>query len=244
VASGMIAAWLRPVTQGVDIRFTLGLHTGCASAFVLADSDITQFEDGQDVAVTGGIGGLFHNIALRFIANDGFVAEDFTWRDFPPDQLLLALQDGTADVAVFPDNLGEQWILDGTLRRIRSLHEDPDFKYEACCVLGIAGDFFDENPLTSERISRAVFNAAQWIGESDENKAEAAQLLIDYGYISSSVEYAVSLMQMWDWALVHEMTEQTLHNTVREYQALGIIDANISPDIVEEQIWHPCSSQE
>ena len=239
VASGMIAAWLRPVTQGIDIRFTAGLHTGCASAFVLADSDIDSFEEGQNIAITGGIGGLFHNIGLRFIANDGFRADDFVWRDFPADQILLALQNGSADLAVFPDNLGEQWIEDGTLRRIRSLHEDPDFKEEACCVLGIAGTFYDENPHTSERISHAVFRAAQWLEESDENKLEAAQLLIDAGYLSSTPEYSVQLMQLFQFALSHDTTRKTLERTVTEYKDLGIIDEQVSSDLVSDQIWKP-----
>ena len=243
VASGMIAAWLRPVTQGIDIRFTAGLHTGCASAFVLADSDIDSFEEGQDIAITGGVGGLFHNIGLRFIANDGFGADDFTWRDFPADQILIALQNGSVDLAVFPDNLGEQWIEDGTLRRIRSLHEDPDFKEEACCVLGIAGAFYDENPHTSERISRAVFRAAQWLDESDENKLEAAQLLIDEGYLSSTPEYSVQLMQLFQFALSHDTTRETLERTVVEYQALGIISEQVSPDLVQEQIWRPFNKE-
>jgi hypothetical protein len=35
--AGMIAGWLKPITNGIDLKFTVGLHTGCASAFVLAD---------------------------------------------------------------------------------------------------------------------------------------------------------------------------------------------------------------
>ncbi|MDR3296214.1 MAG: ABC transporter substrate-binding protein [Clostridiales Family XIII bacterium] len=240
-AAGMIAGWLKPITNGVDIRFSVGLHTGCASAFVLADSSIQSFADakGKTVAINGGIGGIYHNIGYRFIAHDGFVPEDFTWKDFPADQTLLILQKGEADVAVFSDQLAEQWVQDGTLRRIRSLHEDADFADEACCVFGFSGAFLDENPITAEKVSRAVYNAALWIGESDANKEEAAQILLDNGYISGTKEYAVSLMKLFRWGLPNDLTEATLNLSVTDYQDLGVISAGLDPVEINKQVWAP-----
>ncbi len=239
--AGMTAGWLKPVTNGVDIKFTVGLHTGCASAFVLADSPIKSFADakGKTIAINGGIGGVYHNIGYRFIAHDGFKPEDFTWKDFPADQTLLVLQKGEADVAVFSDQLAEKWVQDGTLRRIRSLHEDEDFADEACCVLGISGSFLAENPVTSEKISRAIYQAALWIGESDENKEEAAQILLDNGYISGTKEYAVSLMKLFRWGLPNDLTETTLDVSITDYQELGVISADINPAELKAQVWAP-----
>jgi NitT/TauT family transport system substrate-binding protein len=238
-AAGMIAGWLKPITNGIDLRFTVGLHTGCASAFVLADSGITKFAKGQTVAINGGVGGVYHNIGYRFIAHDGFVPEDFTWKDFPADQTLLILQNGNADVAVFSDQLAEKWVQDGTLRRIRSLHEDKDFQSESCCVLGIAGAFLDKNPVASEKISRAIYKAALWIGESDANKEEAAQILLDNGYISGTKDYAVSLMKLFRWGLPSDLTEATLDLSVVDYQKLGVISDTLDPAAVKAQIWAP-----
>jgi NitT/TauT family transport system substrate-binding protein len=240
-SAGMIAGWLKPITNGVDIRFTVGLHTGCTAAFVLTGSPINSFADakGKVIAISGGIGGVYHNIGYRFIAHDGFVPEDFTWRDFPADQTLLVLERGNADVAIIGDQLAEKWVQDGTLRRIRSLHEDKDFADEACCVFGISGAFLAENPVTSEKISRAVYNAALWIGASDANKEEAAQILLDNGYISGTKEYAVSLMKLFKWGLPNNLTEATLDLSVKEYQKLGVISANLNPAEVKAQIWVP-----
>jgi NitT/TauT family transport system substrate-binding protein len=240
-AAGMIAGWLKPITNGVNIKFAVGLHTGCASAFVLAESPIQSFADakGGTVAINGGIGGVYHNIGYRFIAHDGFVPEDFTWKDFPADQTLLILQKGEADVAVFSDQLAEKWVQDGTLRRIRSLHEDADFADEACCVFGFSGEFLDANPETAAKISRAIYNAALWIGESDANKEEAAQILLDNEYISGTKEYAVSLMKLFRWGLPNDLTEATLDLSITDYQKLGVISDSLNPAEVKAQIWAP-----
>ncbi|MCL1862844.1 MAG: ABC transporter substrate-binding protein [Defluviitaleaceae bacterium] len=238
--AGMLAGWLVPVTQGIDIRFTQGLHTGCASAFVLADSHITAFEIGQSVAVSGAIGGAFHNIATRFIHREGLVTDDFTWRDFPPAEAVIALQNGAVQVAVIPDQVGQRFVDDGVLRVIRSLDDD-DFETENCCVLGLMGSFIDENTEVAERITRAVYNASRWMNESEENKREAVTVLIQAGYLSAAIDidYVVGLMSNWIWGVPHDITEQTLITSIDEYQALGVINPALDPDALRLQVWHP-----
>ncbi|MDR3332983.1 MAG: ABC transporter substrate-binding protein [Synergistaceae bacterium] len=240
-SAGMIAAWLKPVTNGVDIVFTLGLHTGCASAVVLADSDIKSFEDvkGETVAINGGIGGIYHNIAFRFVAHDGFKATDFKWKDFPADQSLVVLQRGDAKVAVLSDQLAEKWVQEGQVRRIRSLTFDDDFKNEACCVMGISGKFLAENPVTSEKISRAMYRASLWLRESEENRREAARILLDGGHISGTAEYALTLLNMYAFGLNNAVTEKSLYDSVDEYKALGVLDEKLDAEAVKAQIWRP-----
>jgi len=238
--AGMLSGWFVPVTQGIDIRFTLGLHTGCALAFVLADSDITELQAGQEIAVSGAIGGAFHNIALRFAYREGLAPNDFTWRDFPAAEAVIALQDGTVQVAVIPDQVGQRFVDDGILRRIRSL-DDADFANDNCCVLGMTGSFIDTNPQTAERITRAVYRASLWIDESDDNKRKAVELLIEAGYVSAGidVEYVVGLMSGWRWGMPHELTEQTLVTSIAEYQAMGVISPNLDPDEIKANVWWP-----
>ncbi|MDR0819190.1 MAG: ABC transporter substrate-binding protein [Oscillospiraceae bacterium] len=240
-SAGMIAGWLKPVTNGVDIVFTVGLHTGCASAVVLADSATAGFSDavGGNVAISGGIGGVYHNIGYRMVAHDGFTADQFKWADFPADQGLLVLQRGEADILIVSDQLAEKWVQDGDVKRIRSLTLDDDFKGEACCVMGISGAFLKENPITSEKISRAVYNAAKWIQESEANKREAAQILLDGGHISGTVDYAVDLLTLYTYGLSQDITEKSLYDSVDEYKDLGVLSADIDVEQVKAQIWQP-----
>jgi NitT/TauT family transport system substrate-binding protein len=240
-SAGMIAAWLKPITNGVDIVFTVGLHTGCASAIALADSDIKSFSDvkGDTIAINGGIGGVYHNIAFRFVAHDGFKAADFKWKDFPADQSLLVLQRGEAKIAVLSDQLAEKWVQEGQVRRIRSLTFDKDFVDESCCVMGISGKFLNENPVTSEKITRAIYKASLWLNESEENRREAARILLDGGHISGTPEYALDLLNMYRFGIDNATTEKSLYDSVDEYKALGVLDAKVDPDALKAVIWRP-----
>jgi len=241
-SAGMIAVWLKPVSNGIDIVFTVGLHTGCTSAVVLTDSSIQSLSDlqkGATIAISNGIGGQNQNIAFRFLAHDGLDQNDYKWADFPADQALLVLQRGEAEVYVGPDQIVEKWVQEGTARRIRSLDFDDDFANEACCVMGISGEFLRANPITSEKISRAVYKAALWLKESEANRAEAVQILLDGGWISGTEEYALSLMNLYEWGIDNERTEKSLYDAVDEYKQLGILDEAVNADDLKAQIWHP-----
>lgn len=236
-SAGMVAGWLKPITSGVDLVFTVGLHTGCASAIVLADSPIDSFADakGEVVAINGGIGGVYHNIAYRLIAHDGFVPEDFTWKDFPADQALQVLQKGEAAVAVLADQLAEKWVQEGLVKRIRSTTLDEDFKDETCCVMGIAGDFLRENPIISEKISRAVYKASLWV---EENKDETARILVEKGHLSGDPEYSASLLKLYRFDVDNAGTEKSIYDSVDEYKALGVIDQDLDVEAFKKQVWH------
>jgi NitT/TauT family transport system substrate-binding protein len=237
--AGMIAGWLKPITNGVDLRITVGLHTGCSSAFVLADSDITAFVEGQTIGFAGGVGGIHNNIGLTFAAREGFTQSQLVWKDFGDASALLGvLQNGEADVIVMADQVAEKWVQEGTVKRIYSQHEGK-FANDACCVLSIRGEFYDANPITSKKLSRAIYKAAKWIDSSDENKLETAELLLENGHIAGTAEYAVSLMKLFTFGLDTETTEKSIYTTVDEYKQLGIIDSDVDVETVKAQIWKP-----
>lgn len=238
-SAGMIAGWLTSVQNGVDIRFVVGLHTGCAAAVTLPDSDITGFEPGQKIGVVGNIGGIYHNIGLRMAAHDGFSADDFTWLGFDSSAILLALQDHEVDVIVVSEQLSQQWLNEGSVKQIRSLTTDDDFKDEACCVMGISGKFYDENPVTSYKITRAVYRASLWLAESEENRAEAAKILVDNGYVACSEEYALQLLNYYQFGLDNATTEKSLYDSVDEYIQLGVLSAEADAEAFKAQIWQP-----
>lgn len=235
-ALGMLTDWLPSIQNGVDLRFSIALHTGCTSAAVLPDSGITAFQKGQRVGVVGAIGGVYHNIALRFIAHDGFKAEDFTWVSLDSGTILKALQEGQVDVIVAADQLIVQWEDDGLVSTIRSQTFDDDFKNEACCAIGFPGEFVEENPVTVLKITRAIYNSALWIQESDANRKEAAKLLIDGGYASGEVDYNARLLGTMKYGLDNQDLEKSLSDIVDEFVELEILNPNTDTEAFKDQI--------
>lgn len=235
-ALGMLTDWLPSIQNGVDLRFPLALHTGCTSAAVLKDSSVTKFEKGQKVGVVGPIGGVFHNIALRFIVHDGFKADDFQWVSLDAGTILKALQEGQVDVIVAPDQMMLQWEDDGLVKLIRSQTFDDDFKDEACCAVGFPGEFVEENPVTVLKVTRAIYNAALWIQESDANRLEATQLLNDAGYVSGDPEFNARVLGNLRYGLNNKDLETSLSHIVDEFVELEILNKDTDKEAFKKQI--------
>lgn len=236
---GFMASWLPAISNGVGFTFTTGIHTGCGSCVVLADSDIETFSDaaGGTIAVSGGFGSGVHNYGMRAVIHEGMTVEDFNWINFDASLGLEVLKKGDAQILVGADQMVQKWIDAGEVRRIHSNTFDPDFKDEPCCVFGLSTKFIEENPICAEKITRAAYRAALWVDQSDENKYEAVQILADnYGF-NVDPDYCVQLMNMWKFGVSNEQCEICLNNSVSEYVDAGIIAENVDLDWLKSTAW-------
>ena len=235
VAIGFLSDWLLYYQNGEEVVSTLALHSGCASAAVLADSGKTKFEKGMRVGVAGSIGGIFHNIALRFINHDGFSTDDFTWVALDSGTLLAALQEGQVDVIVASDELIYNYVESGFAKVIRSQDYDPDFENEVCCSLGFNKDFVKNNPVTTYKVSKAVYRASKWLSESEENRSKAVDLLLEKQYISTTKEMGMELINLLHYGFGTKELVNTMNVIGKEYIDLGLLPADFDLSNAEDQ---------
>lgn len=45
VTDGLLNQWLKPIEQGLNVKFTAGIHTGCIQVLVPTDSAIASFKE-------------------------------------------------------------------------------------------------------------------------------------------------------------------------------------------------------
>lgn len=235
VAIGFLSDWLLYYQNGEEVVSTLALHSGCASAAALTDSEYDGFEKGMRIGVAGGIGGLFHNIGLRFVNHDGFTADDFTWVALDAGTLLAALQEGQVDAIVASDELIYNFVEAGYTKIIRSQDYDPDFEGEVCCSLGFSKDFVEKNPVTVYKITRAVYRASKWLEESEENREQAVDLLIDQQYISCTREMGIELINLLHYGFGTKELIGTTNVIGQEYKDLGLLPQDFDLSNAEEQ---------
>ncbi|MBR0204713.1 MAG: ABC transporter substrate-binding protein, partial [Synergistaceae bacterium] len=143
IAGGHIATLLVPAANGVRMKFTTGMHTGCKSLCVLADSPYKTTKDliGKTIAITTSIGGSDQNITMRFLLRDGIdPVRGVKYKATDSGAAVLAMQNGELEAALLSDQFIQKFLDNGTLRIIRSITFDDDFKDETCCIYAIAKD--------------------------------------------------------------------------------------------------------
>lgn len=234
---GHIAKFVPPTVNGVDAVFASGAHTGCKSLYVLNNDEINDTEGLKDktVAFPGAIGTADHNIAIRFFNNDGITPEEVKYKQVELSAIVQSMENGEVQGAILSDEYANKFVEDGTLKRIRSLSFDDDFKNEACCVNALNGDFVRENPLMAKAYNEAVLSTQKWI---EDNVEEAAQILFDNNWASGDFDAAVEMMESYNWAVTLDDTEKTLETVIEDYKNLGIIDSEITKEEFISNYWN------
>src|ERR1700674_79602 len=104
----LIMYLLKPIEQGLDVKFTAGVHTGCLRVQTATDSKIKTVQDlrGKRIGVPG-MGTppfIFANRVLNANGIDG--SRDVTWAVYPAGELGLALEKGQVDAVADSEPIG------------------------------------------------------------------------------------------------------------------------------------------
>ena len=92
----LVMYFLKPLEQGLDVKFTGGIHRGCLRVQAAANGNVRTVEDlrGKRIGVPG-MGTPPFVFAHRVLHAHGIEASrEITWRVFPAGELGLALDKG------------------------------------------------------------------------------------------------------------------------------------------------------
>jgi NitT/TauT family transport system substrate-binding protein len=156
----LVMYFLKPIEQGLDVKFTGGIHRGCLRVQAAKNSSINSIKDlrGKRIGVPG-MGTPPFIFANRVLGANGIDAsKEITWRVFPAGELGLALDKGA---------------------------KDAPYKDEYCCAVIVNGKFLSANPKAAAAATRALLKAAKWV---ETNPAAAARLSVEKGYLASNPE--------------------------------------------------------
>ena len=188
VTHHLIMYFLKPIEQGLDVKFTGGIHRGCLRVQAGTRSAIRSIKDlrGKRIGVPG-MGTPPFIFATRVLGANGIDAKkDVTWIVFPAGELGLALDKGEVDAVADSEPIGSMLLAAGKVRNIADQATDAPYKDEYCCAVLANGKFAAKNPKATAAATRALLKAAKWV---EANPAAAAKLSVEKKYLASTVEH-------------------------------------------------------
>lgn len=238
VTGDHIATMLVPTVNGVRVKFTTGIHSGCKSLYVPADSPIKTTADlvGKYVAIPDGIGGSDQNISMRFFNHDKIDPRQIKWKVAEAGIAVMAMKKGEVQAALLGDQFAKKFLDSGELRILRSLTFDEDFKQEACCIHAVNLDFYNENPVTVKKLTRAHEAASAWMMEHPE---EAVNTLQANKWAAGDPKLVLEIFKTYNFGIDDKATEATLRSTIDDYKSFGMIDAKKDTEELIRKVWDP-----
>ena len=229
----LVMYFLKPIEQGLDVRFLGGVHTGCLRVQTGVNSPIHKIQDlrGKRIGVPG-MGTPPFVFANRVLGTHGVDAStEITWKVFPAGELGLALTKGEVDAVADAEPIGTLLIANGKARNVEGMDEATDEPYasEYCCEIVANGKWIDANPDTAARATRAILKGAVWV---QKNPKAAAQLAVDKKYLASTVELNTIALSRLKYIPSVTLAAQTLHTAAKEMREAKML----SPDTDTEAL--------
>jgi NitT/TauT family transport system substrate-binding protein len=187
VTHHLVMYFLKPIEQGLDVKFTGGIHRGCLRVQAATKGDIRTVKDlrGKRIGVPG-MGTPPFIFANRVLGANGIDAsKEITWLVYPAGELGLALDKGEVDAVADSEPIGSLLLAQGKVRNVADQAADAPYSDEYCCAVLVNGKFLARNPKASAAATRALLKAAKWV---EANPKAAAQLSVEAKYLASTVD--------------------------------------------------------
>src|SRR5215472_13130129 len=232
----LVMYFMKPIEQGLDVRFLGGVHTGCLRVQTGVNSPIQTIQDlkGKRIGVPG-MGTPPFVFANRVFGTHGVDAgKDITWKVYPAGELGLALKKGEVDAVADAEPIGTLLISQGIARNVEGMDEATDLPYanEYCCEIIANGKWIDANPDTAARAARAILRGAKWV---NENPKAAAQLAVEKKYLASTVELNTIAISRLKYIPSVSEAEHTLYTAAKEMREAKMLEAHTDTDALAKK---------
>ena len=187
VTHHLVMYFLKPIEQGLDVKFTGGIHRGCLRVQAPIKGNINSVEDlrGKRIGVPG-MGTPPFIFANRVLGAHGIDAsKEITWRVFPAGELGLALDKGEVDAVADSEPIGSLLTANGKIKNVADQATDAPYKDEYCCAVLANGKYLAKNPKAVAAATRALLKGAKWV---EANPSAAARMSVEKKYLASNPE--------------------------------------------------------
>lgn len=232
----LIMYMLKPIDQGLDVKLTGGIHSGCLRIQAGINTDLSEVKDlkGKRIGISH-MGSPPFLFASRVLAAHGIDPQkDVEWVIFPSDAMELALDRGEVDAVANSEPIGTILLANNKVRKIVDQATDLPYSQEFCCVTAVNGKFAAEKPKAAAAVTRALLKGAKWVAA---NKTAAAKLSVEKGYLASTPELNAQAIRDVTYMPAVAKAEADILKVAKEMKAADFLNPNTDPEELVKRAW-------
>ncbi len=230
----LVMYFLKPIEQGLDVKFTGGIHRGCLRVQAGLNSPIKTVKDlrGKRIGVPG-MGTPPFIFANRVLGANGIDAsKEITWLVFPAGELGLALEKGEVDAVADSEPIGSMLLAQNKVRNVADQALDAPYSTEYCCAVLTNGKFLAKNPKACAAATRAMLKAAKWV---EANPAAAAKLSVESKYLASNVDQNTFAISHIRYIPSVSGAQTAVRLAAAEMKTAGMLSPATDPDALAQR---------
>ncbi len=230
----LIMYFLKPIEQGLDVRFLAGIHRGCLRVQAGMKTNIYTIQDlkGKRIGVPG-MGTPPFVFANRVFGTHGIDAgKDITWKVYPAGELGLAIDKGEVDAVCNAEPIGSLLIAEGKVRNIADQIMDAPYNQEYCCEVIANGKWVDANPETAARATRALLKGAKWV---ETNPKAAAIMAVEKKYLASTPELNTAALARLRYIPSVQEAVDSIYTAAKEMKVAKMLSPETDTDALAKR---------
>ena len=224
----LAGAMIPQIDNGLEIKFTAGLHTGCTKYYVKEGSGIESVADLKGKKIGVPAIGDSSVIALKRILYDegiGVTTENLEveWVVYGLTDIPLALENGAIDVGALHDPVAYSAEQEYGFKKILDLSTDEKFKNEYCCMAFVTDRLAEKNPKAAAAFTRAMLKASAFV---QANPEEAARIQIANNQCPGDLAVNAGLLDSYNYGPSVSVASQTIYDAANELIRIGELKSN------------------
>ena len=224
----LAGAMIPQIDNGLEIKFTAGLHTGCTKYYVKEGSGIESVADLKGKKIGVPAIGDSSVIALKRILYDegiGVTTENLEveWVVYGLTDIPLALENGAIDVGALHDPVAYSAEQEYGFKKILDLSTDEKFKNEYCCMAFVTDRLAEKNPKAAAAFTRAMLKASAFV---QANPEETARIQSANNQCPGDLAVNAGLLGSYNYAPSVNIASQTIYDAANELIRIGELKSN------------------
>jgi NitT/TauT family transport system substrate-binding protein len=229
VTQHLVMYFLKSIEEGMDVKFTAGIHRGCLRVQAANNSNISSIADlkGKRIGVPA-LGAPPFMFASRVLRGNGIDAsKDITWKVYPVGELGTAIEKGEVDAVADAEPIGSLLLAKGLVHNVADQAIQEPYSSEYCCEVVVNGKWMRANPKAAAAATRALLRGAKWV---QANPAAAAQLSVENKYIASDVALNAAAISTLSYIPGVSKAESSITTAANGMKAAGILPPSTNVD--------------
>lgn len=234
---GLLASLVQPLSNGLPIKITSGLHTGCDKLLVPKDSGINKLSDLKGKRI--GVPSMSSSpiiFAKRALADAGIgVSEkklEVEFVVFSNSELPLALQKGAIDAIAANDPVAYIAAKEYNLNVIADSALTAPYKDQYCCSAYVRDTLASAQPDIAAKYTRAMQKASAWV---QKNQDEAAKIQVEKKYVAGNAVTNAAVLKTFNYIPSVKGAYNAFGITANQLQDVGMLDKSVNVEALHKK---------
>lgn len=233
---GLLASLIQPLSNGLPIKITSGLHTGCDKVLVSKDAGVKTLTDlkGKRIGVPSmnsspiifakraladaGVGVSEKNMEVEFIV-------------YSANDLPLALKNGAVDALAMNDPTAAVTQKEYDLLTLVDSALTEPYSHQYCCAAYVSDGIAKDSPEIAAKYTRAMQKASAWI---QSNQEETAKIQVEKKWVAGDPIFNAAVLKTYNYLPSAQGAYEAFGITAKQLQQIGMLDKAVDVEALHK----------